>query len=492
MSLSQRVPTWMLALVGICLLIFTGGHYAVTAAAWLAPVPWLLWFRRLRSWTGLAALGLALLVGMNLQILTIISDPIPLAFAPMFGVPMGLSALVAYGLAELLRRNSSERIALLGYAGLGALSDISAATGPAGFWGTAAANLSDSLVLLQLTSVTGIGGLGALTLGTAALLAALLDSGEPRRLLPEAGGVGAVLVGVIAFGSWRLAQPSTATTVPVAAVVTDLVLTPMALPSEDELAAGVEELFARTELAADRGARLIVWNEGATAVVEDTEAQLIARGQELARRRRVDLVLAFVTVTDPASFAFENKAVFIDDEGTLRTEYHKRHPVPGETAPSDNPVPRIERPYGVVSLGICYDHDFPEMSRAHAAVGADLVAVPSSDWAGIDPVHTRMARVRAIEGGFSSVRPVRAAASGAFDQLGRVRGWMRMDEDNERVMLAEVPVGRTPTVYAAVGDMLIGLPSGLVVLLWVVQAGATVIRRRRGRAETGEPMPQAA
>jgi apolipoprotein N-acyltransferase len=77
--------------------------------------------------------------------------------------------------------------------------------------------------------------------------------------------------------------------------------------------------------------------------------------------------------------------------------------------------------------------DGSEEGRWHARQGAELVVLPSSDWRGIDPAHTLMTRVRAIEGGFSLVRSARWAASGAFDARGRVRGWMPATEHNERV-----------------------------------------------------------
>jgi apolipoprotein N-acyltransferase len=130
-----------------------------------------------------------------------------------------------------------------------------------------------------------------------------------------------------------------------------------------------------------------------------------------------------------------------------------------------------------VGGAICYDYDFPAMAREHALAGADLVVLPSSDWRGIDPVHTFMARVRAIEGGFSLLRAVRWAPSAAFDAHGRARGWMPATGDTDGVMVTHVPVGRTATTVVSLGDQPVALAA--VVLLALI--GVALTRSRKAR-----------
>lgn len=346
-------------------------------------------------------------------------------------------------------------------------------TSPMGTWATSSAGVPDDLVLLQLASVLGVAGIGFVMGWVPAWIAAVLANPK-RRWRGHTVALAAALAAVFGFGTWRLAQPSKAPTVSVAAVTTDLGFGEGGLPDSETLAAEVDALFTRSLHAAERGARLIVWNEGATAVRPNEEPALLERGRAFAAEHQVDLVLAYIVVTHEAPLAFDNLAVFIADDGAVLTRYYKRHPVPGETEPSDNPVPRLERPYGTVSLGICYDADFPEMARAHAAVGADLVALPSSDWAGIDPIHTKMSRLRAIEGGYAMLRSTRWAASAGFDSLGRVRGWMRTDEEHDQVLVTELPIARRSTVYSRIGDWPMAF-AGLYLLMLT----ALALRRRR-------------
>ena len=84
-----------------------------------------------------------------------------------------------------------------------------------------------------------------------------------------------------------------------------------------------------------------------------------------------------------------------------------------------------------------------------------------------------MARVRAIEGGFSLLRPARAAASAGFDAYGRVRGWMNYFENNDRILIATLPTQPVTTLYSRIGDIAVYLCMGLLV--WV----SLILWRRR-------------
>jgi apolipoprotein N-acyltransferase len=74
--------------------------------------------------------------------------------------------------------------------------------------------------------------------------------------------------------------------------------------------------------------------------------------------------------------------------------------------------------------------------------------------------------VRAIEGGYSLLRPVRGATSFAFDAYGNIRASMSYFEENDRIMMASLPTGRVWTLYSVVGDifpLLLLLLVGMVV-----------------------------
>lgn len=79
-----------------------------------------------------------------------------------------------------------------------------------------------------------------------------------------------------------------------------------------------------------------------------------------------------------------NSAFLIDARGSVAGVYRKTHPFPlerlgagGWTTPGmDYPV--IPTEFGAVGMMICYDGDFPEVSRILAIKGAQIIARPSA------------------------------------------------------------------------------------------------------------------
>jgi apolipoprotein N-acyltransferase len=331
-------------------------------------------------------------------------------------------------------------------------------------------------VLWQIASLFGLSAIGFLLASVSGVIATALTIAEPRGMLPWAVAAATLVLGAYGFGAWRLdAGRPEGRSVRAAAVTTAVGLDERGLPNDAVLLAAVDELFARSERAVELGAELVVWNEAAAMLRSEHEVDVIARGRELARRHGVELVMGYAVLVDEDPFSFRNEYVWIDREGELVERYAKHHPVPGEPSiRGEEPLRVHDHPYGKAAGALCYDYDFPAMALEHARLGADLVVVPSSDWRGIDPYHTEMARVRAIEGGFSVLRPVRWAASAGFDSLGRVRGWMPA-EDTTGVMVVSLPTERVDTIYSRVGDApmaTLGAGLGLFAL-----AGS--VRRRR-------------
>ncbi|WCB96790.1 (R)-stereoselective amidase [Baekduia alba] len=76
-----------------------------------------------------------------------------------------------------------------------------------------------------------------------------------------------------------------------------------------------------------------------------------------------------------------NSAAVIDQAGELRAVYRKLHLWDGEKrlfAPGAGAPPVVETRAGRVGVVICYDLEFPELTRAVALAGADLLAVPTN------------------------------------------------------------------------------------------------------------------
>lgn len=474
-----RLPAWAWLGLGCAFTVLTSNRAGVPSLVWVAAVPFLVVTARARGWRAWSGLAGAVLVAQVLATAKIVTPPIPLAMSLLFGVPTAVGALALLGVWRWIRDRVGPAGALYAWPALTVFSDwLGFAHSDLSAWTSSANPLVPEPIWGQVTALGGMGLLGALVAWAGAWLATVLLDDLPSVRTHGLPMVGALLAAQL-YGALRLdAGLGGGPTVRVAAVVTEVGPTPETLADPAALLANEDRLFARSIRAAERGAQVIVWNEAAAMLRPDHEAALLARGSAFARAHGVDLILAYAVVVQEAPVLFRNEYTWIGPDGGEVLHYAKHHPVPGEPSiRGDAPLVTVDRPYGRAGAAICYDWDFPATARTFAQQGAVVAFVPSSDWRGIDPVHTQMAGVRAVESGISVLRPVRAASSAGFDAYGRVRGWMSAD-DPEGVMLADLPTTKVQTVYARYGDTpILGLAS--VVLLLV---GGLGVKRWRARA----------
>ncbi len=486
-------PTWFRfwLFLGAGLLIAAQMRWPVFLAGWLAPLPFLIALRHRRTarqgWEWVAVYMLAWVAAT----LKIITPPLSPFMALGFALPIGLIHMPAFWLWDRLVRKGQHAWAILAFASATAVLEwLQATFTPLTSWGASALTQLDNLPLLQLAA---LGGLPLLALLLNALPATLEWAGSrafDRRSRWALALFGLLFLVAHGWGTLRLATPLAGPQVRVAAVATDARFSGPPLPGAAEVKQFERTLFERTEKAAGMGARLVVWPEGSTLVQTSQEAEFLARVSELARRLHVELIAAYVVPLSDQPFRYENKYHWFDAEGRDRETYFKHVPVPGEPAVAGTSPHRAHQaPWGRMAGAICYDYDVPPLARTHARLGVDLVALPSSDWAGIDPIHTQMAGIRAIEGGFSLLRSTRLGLSAGMDAHGRMRAWMTDLEPNEGVMLASLPMQRLATPYSRLGDWVI-VPS--LAVLTLVFGRLWTMRRRRWGARVADLAPERA
>jgi predicted amidohydrolase len=81
-----------------------------------------------------------------------------------------------------------------------------------------------------------------------------------------------------------------------------------------------------------------------------------------------------------------NSSALVDGDG-VRAVYRKLHlwgEEPRWFAHGDQPAPVIETRHGRIGLAVCYDIEFPELTRGLALAGADVIALPAN-WP-LDPL----------------------------------------------------------------------------------------------------------
>ena len=149
-------------------------------------------------------------------------------------------------------------------------------------------------------------------------------------------------------------------------------------------------------------------------------------------------------------------------------------------APSDGKLRILDTPFGRLSAAICFDADFPQTLRQAGLLNTDIVLNPSNEWAAIDPWHTQMASLRAIEEGASIVHQASHGLSAAFDYQGNRLAAVDYFRSGAGTMIADVPTRGVRTLYSRLGDWFAWACIAALVLLVV-----TGLARGRTRPAQG-------
>jgi apolipoprotein N-acyltransferase len=508
-QISRRAAVpYLLLGAGLLISLVAGGRWIVPVAAWIWPVFLVRYLRGERPLRGfvLAAVGMSLVSFVAYWGMV----PAPaVLFYPIL-ILTSLCQLLPFAVDRWLapRLHGLPRTLVLPTA-IVTMDFLTAAFSPYGTWGNIAYSQFGNLALLQVLSVTGLYGIGFLIGWFAAVVNEAWEGRfEWRRIWRPVAVFGVVFAVVYVAGAGRLVfSPPTATTVRVASItapdklrdsmnpgqvatelhvtyegaITDPIWQAM-IHNSQALCASLAEQSRREARA---GAKIVFWPEGQAVVPKESEAELLKLGQETARNEKIYLGLGTVVAhREQGSLKIENRFVMLDPEGKTVFDYTKQKPVPGGEAAMciipvhDYRLPTVDTPYGRIAGAICFDMDFPWLIRQAGTARADMLLVPANDWPAIDPLHTHMACLRAIETGCSVVRHTSQGLSSAVDPQGHVLAQMDhyTTPDTERVMITHVPTHGSPTFYARFGDVFSWLCiAGLCILVLasVLRVGRT-------------------
>lgn len=354
-----------------------------------------------------------------------------------------------------------------------------------GTGGFVAYTLWEQSWLLQPVSVFGIYGLSLLIMlinyaaGLGVL--ALLDRHPAAGSSPVAGrvarawtvGVGGLAVGWLGL-SLALWPAAPAPRLRVAAVQ----------PGPGSGAAQAQRLADMTRAAAQQGAQLVVWPEG--ALIGDQWIGQQATIQALARQTGAYLAVGHA-VRLPAGWA--NEVTLVGPDGTLLGTYGKDHPVvwAGETSLTRGTYPTYPTARGTLATIICYDLNFTNTARQLAAQGAQLIAVSSHDSPAIGAQQPSNLVFRAIENRVALVKADTAYDSAIIDSAGRIVQLRTAAQPWQTTVLAEVALGRADAPLIRVGDWL-GWAAILGVGLFILAGWLPRSRRSPQQAHSAVPV----
>lgn len=466
-SLSDIKPGWFLA-IGIAVFALTHMSYSVNFLAWFSVVPFLIYLNLTKGWKARLYFVLSLIAAWSLVVLKIITPPIPYIMIFLFSVPISLFHLPAYLIWDKFKTHKGS--VLLFPAILTIMEWIQYTFTPFASWGVMAYSQLHSTGIMQLVSVFGLAGLSFLIYWINISLAQILMSG--RITLTSFYIPVSLIIVIVLFGALRLdyGKSTGQKTITVATVGTDSEVNGLPLPPKESNKKVISDLLQRTRSASDLGAKLIVWNEASFYTLPSEEELVVSSIRDLARENNVSIVASYVMPVSEKPFRYENKLVFINEKGGIEYSYLKHQPVPGEAAiRGTEPFQTVRLAESTVGAAICYDYNFPYVAREYGKLEADIVAVPSSDWRGIDPLHTRMAAFRAIEQGHSIIRSTRYGLSAVISPYGEIISQASSFDENTRVMISDAPLEGLRTIYSRTGDWFIFLCFGFIVTFIIMK-----------------------
>ncbi len=448
-------PIWFLIL-GIPSISITHMSIGVDLFAWFANVPFLIYLSLTKGWKTRLLFVLVLIVAWSFAVFKTITPPIPYAMILLFSIPISLFHLPAYLIWD---RFKTHKLAIFLFPAILAIMEwIQYTFTPFASWGVMAYSQSHSINIMQFTSVFGMAGLSFLIYWINASIAKIITTGKPTLLSFYLPVLSLLLINI--FGSLRIdiEKSKGEKTMTVAAVGTNSEVNGLPLPTKESNDKVISDLLEKTEKSADLGAELVVWNEASFFTLAGDETNTINLIKTVAKKKNISIVASYVLPISEIPFQYENKFVFINKNGETEYVYLKHQPVPGEPAiKGTEPFKTVKVSESEIGGAICYDYDFPYIAQEFGNLKADIVAVPSSDWRGIDPLHTRMAAFRAIEQGHSIVRSTRFGLSAAITPYGEMISQMSSFDENNKVMTANLPVHGIITVHSILGDTFIYL-----------------------------------
>ncbi len=445
------LPPLIAVIVSGALWFASTGVNHVWPLAWLAPLPLLVVLPDLRAGrAALAALAASAIGALNLVLAYPGLPPVVLGLAVLLvAVPFTLVASVWRAIA----RRASPAVAVIAYPALIASAEyFISSVSPHGSFGSLAYSQADVPPVLQLASVTGLWGISfTMSLVPAALAVAWRGRGEPGAVRIGLALAALPVAATLVFGAVRLAAPLPSRQVWVGLAASDTSARHFAAQDSAEALPVVRAFAARAAALADRGAQFIVLPEkfvGVTPAYADSARAIFAA---VARQRHVTIVAGFNAI---GGSKLRNVAVVFGSDGGVALEYDKVHFIPGledgyRRGGVVGLVPGADVPTGVA---ICKDLDFVPLGRAYARAGVGLLLVPAWDFVNDGWLHSRMAVVRGVEGGYAVARSATKGLLTVSDARGRILAERASGDAPTVLLTAVVPVGPGGTLYSRTGD----------------------------------------
>jgi apolipoprotein N-acyltransferase len=400
---------------------------------------------------------------------------IPPVFRIIFGMVCGLLIVLPLFVDRLLTRKINGFSSTLVFpAAWVSMEYLVSRISPLSTFGMIGYTQYGNLPLMQIVSITGIWGLSFMVIWFSSVINWAWEQEFRFELVKKGFAVYvAINLAILLYGEFRLDKHHTGKMVRVAASSSSYDVIGMfrqAIKSGTypPLSLNIRTFDDFIAKAALTGNRIVFWEEYALITSEADEGQIIEHARIKAMEKGILLGLPMgVLKSRGAKHLLENQVVWIAPDGQILTKYRKSFTAPWEKSSNLNKeVSVFQTGFGKVGTVICFDMDFPSLIRQAGKNHVELMLVPSHDWRGIAPFHSHMAVFRAVENGFSLVRPAgESGVSISSDPYGRALSCLDNPYSQDKIMMADVPIHHVKTIYSTVGDLFAWLAiAGLVMV----------------------------
>ena len=334
-----------------------------------------------------------------------------------------------------------------------------------------------NLYLLQIVTVTGIYGITFLISWTAAIVIWIWNNKSKIKYIKKYITIYCFVIGLVfAYGiimfhfvgnsdkSVRIAG----VTVPISHLLNDdkdiystfytnTFTGENITNTRNKLSSAADELFLKTELEAQAGAKIVFWSELNGAVLKQDEDMLLQRASDMAKQEEIYLIVSLLVKT-PYEDLKENKTVAFNPQGELISEYFKYGRSIGELCQKgDGMLKSFDTEYGRIAPFICSDMAFLSKIQQAGKDSVDILIVPASDWKEMTLLAAKTAIVRGVENGSNIIRHTNNGMSIVSNVKGCVLAQTDYFQSDTKTLSAQVITKGRFTLYSYIGNLFVYL-----------------------------------
>lgn len=347
-----------------------------------------------------------------------------------------------------------------------------------------------NLYVIQIVTITGIYGITFIMYWTAAIILWIWKNKNKLKQIRKYIFVYCIVIGLVFLYSTILLQFGknqeksvriAGVTVPVSHLLnedkdvysvfyTKSFTNENMINAKSKLSNIVDELFRKTELEAQAGAKIVFWSELNGAVLKDNEAKLLQKASEIAKKQEIYFMVSLLVKT-PYKNLKENKIVAFNPKGEQIAEYFKYGRSIGELCKKgDGKLKSFDTEYGRIAPFICSDMAFLSTIQQAGKENADIVIVPSSDWKEMTLIASKTAVIRGVENGCNVVRHTNQGMSMVSDVRGNILAISDYFQSDTKILATQVLTNGRFTLYSYIGNMFVYLCGIYVFGMFIFQS----------------------